>query len=198
MYNHAINIVRQSVAVKEAFLEAGVNACVDTARLIASAFLDSKKLLIFGNGGSAADAQHMAAEFINRFLMERPELPAIALTANSSTLTAIANDYDFVELFSKQIKALGQEGDVALGISTSGRSSNVLRGLADAKSRGLKTIALVGGHQNEVRPLCDIIISAPSTHTPRIQEVHGLAIHMICEMVDMILFNGANQPDTGV
>lgn len=193
MHNYAANIVRQSLAVKQSFLESGVDQCVAAARLIANAFVSGNKLLIFGNGGSAADAQHMAAEFINRFLMERPELPAIALTANGCSLTAIGNDYDFVEIFSKQVKGLGQENDVALGITTSGRSANVLRALADARTRGLKTIALVGSNTAEIAPLCDMVISAPSSHTPRIQEVHSLAIHMICEMVDIILFGNNAQ-----
>ena len=188
MLRKAANIVRQSVAVKEEFIERGLNDTLQAAQLIADAFLNQKKLLIFGNGGSAADAQHMAAEFINRFLMERPELPALALTTDSSALTAIGNDYDFADIFVKQIKGLGQEGDVALGLSTSGSSANVLRGLATARTRGLKTIAMVGGKPADVEPLCDIIISVPSPHTPRVQEVHGLAIHIICEMVDHILF----------
>lgn len=193
MLRYTANIVRQSIAAKQAYLEQGLDHTLAAAQLIADAFLAKKKLLIFGNGGSAADAQHMAAEFMNRFLMERPELPAIALTCNSSNLTAIANDYNFVEVFSKQLKGLGLEGDVALGITTSGTSGNVLRALADARSRGLKTIALVGSYQDEVRPLSDIVISAPSSHTPRIQEIHSLALHIICELVDILLFGAPAQ-----
>ena len=190
MNNHIRNIIRQSILVKEAFLENGTHQCLEAAHLIARAFVASKKLLIFGNGGSAADAQHMAAEFVNRFLMERPELPALALSTDSSVSTAIGNDYDFSLIFSKQVRAFGQEGDIALGISTSGRSVNVLNALADARSRGLKTIALVGGHVADIAPLCDIVISAPTSYTPRVQEVHGLAVHILCEMVDIILFGG--------
>jgi D-sedoheptulose 7-phosphate isomerase len=191
MLKKAANIVRQSIKVKEDFLRQGLEATLDAAQLIARAFLARKKLLIFGNGGSAADAQHMAAEFVNRFLMERPELPALALSTDSSALTAIANDYSFEEIFAKQIKALGQEGDVAFAISTSGRSPTVLQGLRAARARGLTTIALVGNNRQEAGVLCDIIISAPSPHTPRIQEIHGLVVHIICEIVDDILFHPA-------
>jgi D-sedoheptulose 7-phosphate isomerase len=191
MLQKAAGIVQQSITVKQDFLRQGLETTLTAARVIAQAFLARKKLLIFGNGGSAADAQHMAGEFVNRFLMERPELPALALSTDSSVLTAIGNDYSFTEIFAKQVKALGQEGDVALGISTSGRSANVLQGLLAARGRGLTTIALLGSNCKEAEPLCDIIISAPSAHTPRIQEVHGLAVHIICEMVDDILFGRA-------
>ncbi|MDR1396645.1 MAG: D-sedoheptulose 7-phosphate isomerase [Desulfarculales bacterium] len=195
MFRKAANIVHQSIAVKEAFISQGLAETLQAAQVIAQAILKRNKLIIFGNGGSAADAQHMAAEFVNRFLMERPELPALALTTDSSALTAIANDYSFEEVFSKQVKALGREGDVALGLSTSGRSANVLRALAAAKDRGLETVALVGNNRNEVSPLCDIVISVPSDHTPRVQETHGLVIHIICETVDNILFPSPLTPE---
>jgi D-sedoheptulose 7-phosphate isomerase len=191
MLKKAACIVHQSIAAQEAFIGQGLEETVAAAQLIAQAILQRNKLIIFGNGGSAADAQHMAAEFVNRFLMERPELPAVALTTDSSAITAIANDYSFEEVFSKQVKALGREGDVALGLSTSGRSANVLQALLAARDRGLKTIALLGNNRREAGPLCDIVISVPSSHTPRVQEMHGLAIHIICELVDNILFASA-------
>jgi D-sedoheptulose 7-phosphate isomerase len=188
MIRLANNLLRQSIEIKQRFLESGLDEVVNAAQMIAAAFLAKKKILIFGNGGSAADAQHMAAEFVNRFLMERPELPALALTTDGSVITAIGNDYDFNDIFSKQVKGLGVEGDIALGISTSGRSPNVLRALSSARCRGLRTIALVGSYRTETESLCDLIISVPTDHTPRIQEVHGLVLHIICELVDTILF----------
>jgi D-sedoheptulose 7-phosphate isomerase len=193
MIRLADSLVRQSITVKQRFLESGLNEVVKAAEMIAAAFLDKKKILIFGNGGSAADAQHMAAEFVNRFLMERPELPALALTTDSSIITAIGNDYDFNDIFSKQVKGLGMEGDIALGISTSGRSPNVLRALNSARSRGLHAIALVGSYRAETENLCNLVISVPTDHTPRVQEVHGLVIHIICELVDTILFGNHAQ-----
>jgi D-sedoheptulose 7-phosphate isomerase len=193
MISLANNLLRQSIAVKQRFLESGLNEVVNAAEMIAATFLAKKKIMIFGNGGSAADAQHMAAEFINRFLMERPELPALALSTDGSIITAIGNDYDFNEIFSKQIKGLGVEGDIALGISTSGRSPDVLRALSAARSRGLQTIVLVGNYRAEVESLCNLVISIPAEHTPRIQEVHGLVIHIICELVDTILFGSHTQ-----
>ena len=157
------------------------------ATAIAEAFKAGRKLLLFGNGGSAADAQHIAAEFMNRFLIERPPLPAIALTTDTSVLTSIANDYAFDEIFSKQVKALGKKGDVALGITTSGSSGNVLKALRAAKKLGMTTIALTG-EGGKAASLADIALQIPSRSTPRIQEAHIVIGHILCDLTDTILF----------
>jgi D-sedoheptulose 7-phosphate isomerase len=160
---------------------------VTAATAIAEAFKAGRKLLLFGNGGSAADAQHIAAEFMNRFLIERPPLPAIALTTDTSVLTSIANDYSFDEIFSKQVKALGKKGDVVLGITTSGSSGNVLKALRAAKKLGMTTIALTG-EGGKAASLSDIALQIPSRSTPRIQEAHIAVGHILCDLTDMILF----------
>jgi D-sedoheptulose 7-phosphate isomerase len=162
------------------------------ARTIADAIRAGNKLLLFGNGGSAADAQHVAAEFVNRFLVERPPLAAIALTTDGSVLTSIANDFSFDELFSKQVRALGRAGDVALGISTSGSSRNVVAAFESAKALGMKTIALTreGG---AMAIGADVALAVPSVSTPRIQEGHIAILHIVCELVDLILFPDARK-----
>jgi D-sedoheptulose 7-phosphate isomerase len=157
------------------------------AESIAEAFKAGRKLLLFGNGGSAADAQHIAAEFMNRFLIERPPLPAIALTTDTSVLTSIANDYSFDDVFSKQVKALGKKGDVALGITTSGSSANVLKALRAAKKLGMVTIALTGD-AGKAATLADIALQIPSRSTPRIQEAHIVVGHILCDLTDTLLF----------
>jgi D-sedoheptulose 7-phosphate isomerase len=180
--------LKRTIATLEAFAKEGLEPVARAAEAMAQAMTSGRKVLAFGNGGSAADAQHFVAELVNRYQMERPPLPALALTTDTSTLTSIANDYHFDEVFVRQIKALGIEGDVALGISTSGRSPNVLKGLAAARSRGLVTVGLSGAGAGEMAPLCDILITAPSEETPRIQEVHAVVVHLLCEMVDVKLF----------
>jgi len=160
---------------------------VTAAEAIADAFKAGRKLLLFGNGGSAADAQHIAAEFMNRFLIERPPLPAVALTTDTSVITSIANDYAFDEIFSKQVKALGKKGDVALGITTSGSSGNVLKALRVAKKLGMTTIALTG-EGGKAGSLADIALQIPSRSTPRIQEAHIAVGHILCDLTDMLLF----------
>lgn len=157
------------------------------AEAIADAFKAGRKLLLFGNGGSAADAQHIAAEFMNRFLIERPPLPAIALTTDTSVLTSIANDYAFDDIFSKQVKALGKKGDVALGITTSGSSANVLKALRAAKKLGMITITLTG-EVGKAASLADIALQIPSRSVPRIQEAHIVVGHILCELTDTLLF----------
>ena len=145
-------------------------------------------VLLFGNGGSAADAQHLAAEFVNRFQVERPPLAAIALTTDTSILTAVGNDYDFQEVFVKQIQALGKKGDVAWGISTSGTPANVVKGLEIAKKQGLQTLALTGRDGGIMARMADICLIVPSYETPRIQEVHIAIGHILCDLVDFLLF----------
>ncbi|GAB4368644.1 MAG: D-sedoheptulose 7-phosphate isomerase [Deltaproteobacteria bacterium] len=165
---------------------------LEAAETIADSFKAGGKILLFGNGGSAADAQHIAAEFMNRFLIERPPLPAIALTTDSSILTSVSNDYAFDEIFSKQIKALGKKGDVAIGITTSGSSSNVLKGIRAARKAGLVTIALTG-EGGRAASLADIALAVPSRSTPRIQELHITIGHILCDLTDTLLFREAGK-----
>lgn len=152
-------------------------------RLVRS-YRSGGKLVIFGNGGSAADAQHIAAEMLGHFRLERKSWPAIALTTNTSALTAIGNDYSFDEVFSRQVQAWAQKGDVVVGITTSGRSKNVIRGLHQAKAQGVVTVGLCGAYTDTLKPECDVVINVPSADTPRIQEAHILIGHIICEEVE--------------
>jgi len=172
--------------VKEA--EEKAPLIIDAAEMVAQAFALGRKLLIFGNGGSAADAQHIAAEFVNRFIIERPALPAIALTTDTSILTSVGNDYGNRRIFSKQIKALGKAGDVALAISTSGNSPNVLEALEAARNEHLKTILMTGAGGGKAAKLADLWLEVNSKTTPRTQEIHILWGHLLCELVDFILF----------
>lgn len=158
------------------------------ARLLAGVFQAQGRVLIFGNGGSAADAQHLAAEFVNRFQVERPPLAALALTTDTSIITAVANDYDFNQVFAKQVRALGRPGDLAWGISTSGNSPNVVVGLQTARELGLTTLALSGGDGGPVAAAADVALIVPSRNTPRIQEVHITLGHVLCDLVDYLLF----------
>ena len=152
--------------------------------LIHEAFTSGHKLLVFGNGGSAADAQHLAAEFVGRFMAERPGLPALALTTNQAVLTAWSNDYSFDDVFARQVEALGQAGDVAIGISTSGTSPNVVRALRRARERGLRTIGLTGVGGHAIADLCDVLLAVPLSTTARVQEVHLVTYHAICGAVE--------------
>jgi len=174
--------------VIEEFLEREGDKIIAVVELTREVFLKGGKLLIFGNGGSAADAQHLAGELVNRFKMERRPLPAIALTTDTSVLTAISNDYDFSQVFVKQLQALGKKGDLALAISTSGRSANIIEALRVAKELGLYTIGLSGGSGGEMPPLCDYLILVPSKETPRIQEGHLLFLHLFSELLEVSLF----------
>jgi len=162
-------------------------------RLVAASLKGGGKLLVFGNGGSAADAQHMAAELVGRFRLERRGLPAVALTTDTSVLTALANDYGFESVFERQVRALGRLGDVACGISTSGGSANVARGLAAARELGLRTLALTGEAGGEVATAAEVAVKVPSKATPRIQEAHALVCHIICEAVEAELCGGGNK-----
>ncbi|MFW6113232.1 MAG: D-sedoheptulose-7-phosphate isomerase [Thermodesulfobacteriota bacterium] len=165
------------------------------ARLLAATLKQGGKILLFGNGGSAADAQHLAAEFVNRFQIERPPLAALALTTDTSILTSIANDYDFEEVFAKQVRALGRSEDAALGLSTSGNSANVVRGLEAARQLGLRTLALSGGDGGPVARAAELALVVPSRSTPRIQEVHITIGHVLCDLVDFLLFPEAFSPE---
>jgi D-sedoheptulose 7-phosphate isomerase len=161
---------------------------LEVIKLVSQSFEAGSKLLLFGNGGSAADAQHIAAEFVNRYIIDRPPLPAIALTTDTSILTSVSNDASFNEIFSKQIKALGKEGDVAVGISTSGNSQNIVKAFEVAKEMGIKTVALTGNDGGAVAKIADVSLVVPSGSTPRIQETHILIGHILCEMVEHQLF----------
>ncbi|HHL41007.1 MAG TPA: D-sedoheptulose 7-phosphate isomerase [Deltaproteobacteria bacterium] len=181
--------LRDSIEAKEEFLASGNTVrIVEAADLIAEVFKGGGKLLIAGNGGSAADAQHLAAEFVNRFEIERPPLPAVALTTDTSIITSIGNDYSFDDVFAKQVKALGRAGDVLLAISTSGSSTDVEKAVRCAAALDMKTIALTGGDGGSIAPLADIPINVASRSTPRIQEVHITVCHILCQLVDHILF----------
>jgi len=155
-----------------------------TIEKITKCLKNGKKIIIFGNGGSAADAQHIVAEFIGRFKLERKTLPAIALTSNSSIITALANDYSYDTIFSRQCEGLVQKGDIVIGISTSGKSLNVKKGLTVSKKKGAITIGLLGNKGGIIRKICDIPIIVNSSSTPRIQEVHRMIYHIICEEVE--------------
>lgn len=193
MEDYIIKIFRESNQSKENFVNENLTRIVAVIEAVTAALKAGNKILLFGNGGSAADAQHLAAEFVNRFVIERPPLPAIALTADTSVITSIGNDYDFTDIFSKQIRAIGQKGDIAWGMSTSGASANVIKALEVAKKIGMITIGLTGRDGGDVARIVDHSLNVSSTSTPRIQEVHITVGHVICEMVDFKLFQ---RPDS--
>jgi D-sedoheptulose 7-phosphate isomerase len=185
------SVFDESIRVKRAFLNENLDTLIDVIDALVAMFRRGNKLLIFGNGGSAADAQHIAAEFTNRFLIERPPLAALALTTDTSALTSIANDYDYSQVFSKQVQALGKSGDMALAISTSGNSSNIINALAVCSDLHIKSIGLTGGDGGKIAGKVDFLLRASAGRTSaRIQETHILVGHVICEMVDQKLFPG--------
>ncbi len=173
-----------SASVKQQFAREHADRIVQVARLIAAAFRDGHKLLLFGNGGSATDAAHIAAEFVGRYKRERSPLPAIALATDIAAITSIANDYGFDELFARQVRAHGQKGDIAIAISTSGNSPNVLKGIAAARECGITTIAWTGATGGKLAELADYPFLVPSTVTARIQESHITLGHVLCELVE--------------
>jgi D-sedoheptulose 7-phosphate isomerase len=183
--------IEASIAVKQLLLNSVevVSATARVSEILIEAFGKGNKAILFGNGGSAADAQHIAAEFVGRFAFDRPALPALALSVNSSAVTAIGNDYGFEVVFSRQLEALGRVGDVAIGISTSGNSPNVLQGVATAKKMGLQTVALTGSTGGKLKTAVDHCLCAPSNETPRIQECHILIGHIISELVEETIFH---------
>ena len=187
-------IFRASIELQQDFARQNLAELEQAIETIARVLTSGNKLLFFGNGGSAADAQHLAAEFVNRYLIDRPPLPAIALTTDSSVVTAISNDFGYDLTFEKQVEALGSAGDAAIGISTSGTSVNVVKGLAKAREMGMITIGLGGKTGTPMEEVCDHYLGVPGTSTPRIQEVHHLLGHALVEMVDERLF-GSNKTD---
>jgi D-sedoheptulose 7-phosphate isomerase len=190
MKDEITRIFEDSARVKQRFAKEYAEMIQEVVELIAACFARGNKILIFGNGGSATDASHIAGEFVNRFLLERPGLPAIALNTDMAVITSISNDYDYSEIFAKQLKALGQEGDVAIGISTSGSSPNVVKAFMAAKDMGIKTVALTGSKNKggKLATISDYAFIVSSPDTPRIQETHITLGHAICQLVDEYLF----------
>jgi len=186
-------IVRESQSLKEGFIEKNTATLIHLAERVSDAFRGGRKLMLCGNGGSAADAQHIAAEFVNRFQMERSPLPALALTTDTSIITSVANDYGYEEVFSKQILALGIQGDILLSLSTSGNSGNVCAAIRAAKKQGLYTVGFIGGDGGKMLKLVDLALVVESSQTPRVQEVHILAGHILCELVEYLLFQRGSQ-----
>lgn len=183
--------IEASVVTKQRLLTSveTVNTIATISRILVDAFEQGRKAILFGNGGSAADAQHIAAEFVGRFAFDRPALPALALSVNTSCVTAIGNDYGFDQVFARQIEALAVPGDVAIGISTSGNSPNVLGGIAAAGKIGLRTVALTGCRGGKLKQSVEYCVCAPSDQTPRIQECHILIGHIIAELVEQTIFH---------
>lgn len=179
---------QSSISVKERFVKENIKLIVEVSNLIADAFKEGKKLIIFGNGGSACDASHIAAEFVNRFKKERPGLPAISLNTDMAVLTSIANDYGYSEIFARQIKVLAEAGDIVIAISTSGSSKNILKAVDVAKRKGLKTIAFTGLKGDRFASKSNYAFVVQSDDTPRIQETHATLGHVLCQMVEEILF----------
>ena len=182
----------QSILAQQAFAEASTDLIIQLVEWTVETFRSGGKVLIFGNGGSAADAQHMAAEFVNRFKINRRPLPAIALTTDSSVLTSIGNDFSFDLIYVKQIQALGKPEDLAIAISTSGTSPNVVKAVETAKEMGLKTVALTGGTSlpgGDLGPIADLVLNVPTDITAHIQETHLWVEHLVCELVEKEMFS---------
>jgi D-sedoheptulose 7-phosphate isomerase len=189
MKDKILRAFQESIQVKEKFAdEKNIDKVSEAANAIANAFNDGKKLILFGNGGSATDASHIAAEFINRFRRERPGLPAISLNTDMAVITSIANDYDFSDIFARQLKAIAEEGDIVVALSTSGNSPNVLKAMDIAKRKKLTTIAFTGLKGEKFASKATFAFIVPSDSTPRIQETHITIGHVLCQMVEEILF----------
>ncbi|MFC2166992.1 SIS domain-containing protein [Acidobacteriota bacterium] len=180
-YSRFINDLKNTL---EKFFETGSEKLDQVIDLLCESLSSGQKILIFGNGGSASQSQHFAAELINKFLKVRSPLPAISLATDTSALTSIANDFSFDLVFSKQIEALGEKGDVAIGLSTSGNSPNIINAFESARKKGLKTIAITGNGGGKIAAVCDYLLDVPSDATPRIQEVHLLILHIVAEEIE--------------
>lgn len=182
--------IQNSIQIKQSILveEILIDKVIETVNHINCCLKNTGKILIAGNGGSAADAQHMAGEFVSKFYFDRPALPAIALTTDTSILTAIGNDYGYQDVFSRQLEALGNKGDVFIGISTSGNSENIIKALHVCKDKGIISIGFTGLNGGKMNDLCDICIQIPSDETPRIQESHIMIEHIICSLVEDYFF----------
>lgn len=186
--SHVREVLEEGARIRTAMVDALTEPVVAAADTLCRCFSGGGKVLLLGNGGSASDAQHIAAEWTGRLLSDRPALPALALTANTSDLTAIGNDYGFDRIFARLVEAHGREGDVLIAISTSGNSGNVLAAVGEARRLGLHSIGLTGGSGGKLKDLVEIGLCVPSGHTGRIQEAHIALLHAICEIVDYTLF----------
>ncbi|MFA6384787.1 MAG: D-sedoheptulose 7-phosphate isomerase [Candidatus Omnitrophota bacterium] len=184
MRDHIKDILLQSIQIKEDLLHTRIDQIIDLSNMVIDSLKKGGKVMIFGNGGSASDSQHLAAELVGRYQKDRQALPAIALTTNTSILTAIANDYGYEIVFAKQIEALGAKNDIVIGISTSGKAKNVAAGIKQAKKMGIKTVVFTGGDGGEIAKLADAALVVPSKVTARIQEAHIAVGHIICELVE--------------
>lgn len=187
MKNVILNILEAGITAKRSCVESNLDNLITAADMLTACMAAGGKVLIFGNGGSAADAQHLAAEFINRFQIERPPLAAIALTTDTSVLTSIGNDYHFDDIFSKQIKALGKKGDIAWGLSTSGNSPNVVKAVKTAQKFGISTIGMTG-RGGELAKCADLVFAVDSDTTARVQETHITLGHILCELLERKLY----------
>lgn len=198
---NALDIIREhaeeGAKLRLSFFESCAPVLDAAARSMARSLAGGGKILVCGNGGSAADAQHMTGELLGRFLMERPSLPAVALTVDSSTLTAVGNDYGYDEVFSRQVSGLGREGDVLVAISTSGNSANVVKALEAARAQGMITVGLSGKGGGCMVPLCDHLLDVPHRHTPLIQEMHETCMHLLCQLIDHYLFENVQALELG-
>jgi D-sedoheptulose 7-phosphate isomerase len=188
MSDRISTIVAKSIDTKRRFFDSHGADVERVASMISESLKSGGKLLVFGNGGSAADAQHIAGELVNRFLQERRALPAISLTTDGGVLTCIANDTGFEKVFARQIEALGNKGDVCLAISTSGQSPNIIAACEQARSQGIQVIGLLGRDGGKVAGLCDLALIVPSNDTQRIQETHNLIGHILCELIETEMF----------
>ena len=182
--NHA----EEGAKLRLSFFAENAHVVDGAALAMARSLAAGGKVLVCGNGGSAADAQHMTGELLGRFLMERPSLPAVALTVDTSTLTAIGNDYGYEDIFSRQVQGLGRKGDVLVAISTSGNSGNVLKAIEAAREAGLAVVGFTGKGGGRMAELCDHLVNVPSSHTPHIQEIHEAVMHLLCQLIDHYLF----------
>jgi len=183
-------VVAESVALKQRFFAASAGLLVEVGRRMAECLRGGGKVLAFGNGGSAADAQHLAGELVGRFLRDRPALSALALRSDPSVVSAIANDMGYESVFRRQVEAHGRRGDVALGITTSARSASVVQGLQAARERGLVTVALTGGGGGRLAGLVDYLVAVPDEQTARVQEVHAMVVHVLCQVVEEAMPRG--------
>jgi D-sedoheptulose 7-phosphate isomerase len=188
MKEKILKAFEESSSVKQQFIAENVDMVVEVSKLLSDTFNNGNKLILFGNGGSASDASHIAGEFVNRFKKERPGLPAIALNADVAVMTAIANDYDFTEIFARQLKVIAQDGDAVIAISTSGNSPNILKAMDIAKKKKIKIIAFTGAKGDKMAAKAHYAFVVPSSNTPRIQETHITLGHVLCQMVEEILF----------
>jgi len=184
IHSEIVKGLEESARIKKAIAESKIDEIASMVKLIITAYRIGGKVVLFGNGGSAADAQHLAGELVGQFKLNRQALPAIALTTNTSTLTAVANDYGYEVAFSRQVEALVNEKDVVIGISTSGNSPNVIEAMKMAKMKGAKTIGLTGGNGGKLAEVADLALIVPSDSTPRIQEAHITIGHIVCELVE--------------